>query len=217
MPAVIDEAVIFLGGEIPVASYAISGSAAVGANAVAMLADRASALLASHGLVTVAATPAQALHRAVVSEHCAQVAWGARALGGHVPLPAATLETFGEAYRRARRRQRPGQRLARLGALAQPGGSASRRVPGGARDLLVAARTASTRTAPTTTPMAMAQPSASAMPTAGSSGSAGGSLPVTLVQPTVITLRATKAAPKADNVLSALLAPSPRLSDMHPP
>ncbi len=96
VPAVIDEAVIFLGGEIPVAPYAISGSAGVGANAVAMLAARASALLASHGLVTVAATPAQALHRAVVSEHCAQVAWGARALGGHVPLPSATLETFGQ-------------------------------------------------------------------------------------------------------------------------
>lgn len=102
VPAVIDEAVIFLGGEIPVAPYAISGSAQVGANAVTVLADRASALLASHGLVTVADTPAQALHRAVVSEHCAQVAWGARALGGHVPLPAATLETFGAAYRHGR-------------------------------------------------------------------------------------------------------------------
>jgi L-fuculose-phosphate aldolase len=105
VPAVIDEAVIFLGGEIPVAPYAISGSAQVGANganAVTVLADRASALLASHGLVTVADTPAQALHRAVVSEHCAQVAWGARALGGHVPLPAATLDTFGAAYRRGR-------------------------------------------------------------------------------------------------------------------
>ena len=102
VPAVIDEAVIFLGGDIPAAPYAISGSAGVGANAVAMLAARASALLANHGLVTIAATPAQALHQAVVSEHCAQVAWGVRALGGHVPLPAETLETFGAAYRRAR-------------------------------------------------------------------------------------------------------------------
>ena len=107
VPAVIDEAVIFLGGEIPVAPYAISGSAQVGANAVTVLADRASALLASHGLVTVADTPAQALHRAVVSEHCAQVAWGSRALGGHVPLPAATLETFGAAYRRGRTQPPP--------------------------------------------------------------------------------------------------------------
>jgi L-fuculose-phosphate aldolase len=102
VPAVIDEAVIFLGGDIPVSPYAISGSAQVGTNAVSVLARRASALMASHGLVTVAASPAQALHYAVVSEHCAQVAWGARALGGHVPLPATTLETFGDAYRRAR-------------------------------------------------------------------------------------------------------------------
>ena len=59
---------------------------------------------------------------AVVSEHCAQVAWGARALGGHVPLPAATLETFGEAYRRAR----PGNARPRGSGSARPGpGSAS--------------------------------------------------------------------------------------------
>ena len=102
VPAVIDEGVIFNGGDIPVAGYAISGSAQVGSNAVAVLADRGSALLASHGLVTVAASPAQALHLAVVAEHCAQVAWGARLLGGHVPLPAATLQAFGAAYRGAR-------------------------------------------------------------------------------------------------------------------
>src|SRR5258705_1517371 len=90
VPAVIDEAVIFLGGEIPVAAYAISGSAQVGTNAVAVLASRASALVASHGLVTVAATPAQALHHAGVSEHCAQVAWGTPALGGVLPPALGT-------------------------------------------------------------------------------------------------------------------------------
>ena len=103
VPAVIDEAVLFLGGDIPVAGYAPSGSARVGQQAVRVLADRASALLASHGLVSVAASPAQALHCAVVSEHCAQVAWGARALGGHAALPTNTVQAFGRAYQRARR------------------------------------------------------------------------------------------------------------------
>jgi L-fuculose-phosphate aldolase len=103
VPAVIDEAVLFLGGDIPVAGYAPSGSARVGRNAVQVLADRASALLASHGLVSVAASPAQALHCAVVSEHCAQVAWGARALGGAAALPASTVQAFGRAYQQARR------------------------------------------------------------------------------------------------------------------
>ena len=208
VPAVIDEAVIFLGGDIPVAPYAISGSAQVGANAVAMLADRASALLASHGLVTVAATPAQALHHAVVSEHCAQVAWGARALGGHVRCPRPP----------SKRSARPTGAAAGRRAPERPGWpSYSAGAPALRRDRLVAARMAITRTAPTTTPMAMAQPSASAIPTAGSSGSAGGSWPVTLVQATVATLRATNAAPRAATVVSALLAPSPRLSDIRPP
>jgi hypothetical protein len=49
------------------------------------------------------ATPAQALHCAVISEHCAQVAWGARALGGPAALPASTVQAFGRAYLQARR------------------------------------------------------------------------------------------------------------------
>jgi ribulose-5-phosphate 4-epimerase/fuculose-1-phosphate aldolase len=68
-----------------------------------VLADRASALLASHGMVTIAASPAEALHCAVVTEHCAQVAWGARALGGHAALPASTVQAFSTRYRQARR------------------------------------------------------------------------------------------------------------------
>jgi ribulose-5-phosphate 4-epimerase/fuculose-1-phosphate aldolase len=67
-----------------------------------VLADRSSALLASHGMVTIAVSPAQALHNAVVTEHCAQVAWGARALGGHAGLPASTMQVFGTLYRKAR-------------------------------------------------------------------------------------------------------------------
>jgi L-fuculose-phosphate aldolase len=102
VPPVIDEAVLFIGGEIPIADYAVSGSPEVGANAVRVLATRGSALLASHGLVTIAASPAGALHGAVVAEHCARVAWGARALGGAAPLPAAPLAEMSAFYRRAR-------------------------------------------------------------------------------------------------------------------
>ena len=102
VPPVIDEAVLFIGGGIPVAEYAVSGSAQVGENAVRVLADRGSALLASHGLVTIAARPGQALHGAVVAEHCAMVAWGTRALGGAAELPADALREMGAFYRRAR-------------------------------------------------------------------------------------------------------------------
>jgi ribulose-5-phosphate 4-epimerase/fuculose-1-phosphate aldolase len=67
-----------------------------------VLRDVGSALLANHGLVTVAATPAAALHQAGVVEHCARVAWGVQALGGYVPLPAGALERLGDVYRRSR-------------------------------------------------------------------------------------------------------------------
>jgi L-fuculose-phosphate aldolase len=102
VPAVIDEAVLFVGGEVPVAEYAVSGSAEVGVNAVRVLSGVGSALLANHGLVTVAATAEKALHQAGVVEHCARVAWGVQALGGYVPLPERTLDELGGAYRRAR-------------------------------------------------------------------------------------------------------------------
>ncbi len=104
VPPVIDEAVLFAGGEVPVAEYAVSGSAEVGVNAVRVLGEVGSALLANHGLVTVAATAQQALHQACVVEHCAQVAWGVQALGGHVPLPEAALAQLRGGYRRLRAR-----------------------------------------------------------------------------------------------------------------
>jgi L-fuculose-phosphate aldolase len=104
VPPVIDEAVVFVGGAVPVADYAVSGSAEVGANAVRVLGGVGSALLAGHGLVTIAATPEKALHQAGVVEHCAHVAWGAAALGGYVPLPERTLDELGEVYRHLRGR-----------------------------------------------------------------------------------------------------------------
>jgi L-fuculose-phosphate aldolase len=102
VPPVIDEAVLFVGGEVKVAEYAMSGTAEVGTHAVRVLGEAGSALLANHGLVTVAATPGAALHQAGVVEHCARVAWGVRALGGHVPLPEQTLRQFAAVYRSSR-------------------------------------------------------------------------------------------------------------------
>jgi L-fuculose-phosphate aldolase len=99
VPAVIDEAVIYIGGDVPVAPYAMSGSDDLGANAVGVLGEVGSALLASHGLVTIGASPAKTLDQATIVEHCATVAWGTLALGGYVPLPAKTTEDFGAVYR----------------------------------------------------------------------------------------------------------------------
>ena len=214
VPAVIDEAVIFLGGDIPAAPYAISGSAGVGANAVAMLAARASALLANHGLVTIAATRRRPSTRPWSPSTVPRWPGACGRSAGTSRCPPRPSK------RSVRPTAAPGSGSTRPGsarASQHPAQLATESSTAARRARLVAARMASTRTAPTTTPMATAQPSASAIPTAGSSGSFGGSLPVTLVQATVATLRATKAAPRAATVLIALVAPSPRLSAMHPP
>jgi len=98
VPACVDEFTMYIGGDVGCAEYAMSGSAEVGANAVAALEGRGAALLANHGMVAVAATPAKALHIVALVERTAQIAWGARALGGVAPLPAKATSDFAGVY-----------------------------------------------------------------------------------------------------------------------
>jgi L-fuculose-phosphate aldolase len=66
----------------------------------ARLADRGAALLANHGLVTCAATPAKALHNAALAERTAKIVWGARAMGATIhPLPAKVGTDMAGVYR----------------------------------------------------------------------------------------------------------------------
>jgi L-fuculose-phosphate aldolase len=102
IPAAVDEFALYVGGDVPCAGYAPSGSDALAANAVGHLADRAAVLLASHGMVAVGTSPAGALHVATVVERGAHSIWAAAALGGAVPIPDdATAELAGR-YRRGR-------------------------------------------------------------------------------------------------------------------
>jgi L-fuculose-phosphate aldolase len=98
LAACVDEFTIYVGGDVRCAEYAMSGSAEVGINAVAALKDRGAALLANHGLVAVGPTPAKVLHIVALVERTAQIAWGARALGGVVPLPAKASNDFAGVY-----------------------------------------------------------------------------------------------------------------------
>ena len=107
IPAAIDEFAVYVGGAVPCADYAMTGTPELGENAADCLDSVGTALLASHGTVTVSASPAQALHQLGVVERAAQVVWGARALGGIVDLPASTNDTLSGYYRMLR--QRPPQ------------------------------------------------------------------------------------------------------------
>lgn len=107
IPALIEEVVVYVGGDVPVAEYRTTGSDELGDEAASYLGDRSAVLLANHGMVTIGRDPADALHVAAVVERTARIVWGAHALAqslGAKPheLPAKVNEDFGNVYRYVR-------------------------------------------------------------------------------------------------------------------
>ncbi|OBG22326.1 L-fuculose-phosphate aldolase [Mycobacterium sp. 852002-51057_SCH5723018] len=98
IPACIDEFAVYCGGDVRCTEYAASGTPDVGANAVKALAGRAAALIANHGLVAVGPRPDKVLHVTALVERTAQIVWGARALGGPVPIPEEVNRNFAGVY-----------------------------------------------------------------------------------------------------------------------
>jgi L-fuculose-phosphate aldolase len=98
IPACIDEFAVYCGGDVRCTEYAASGTPDVGANAVKALEGRAAALIANHGLVAVGPRPDKALHVTALVERTAQIVWGARALGGPVPIPEDVNRNFAGVY-----------------------------------------------------------------------------------------------------------------------
>jgi L-fuculose-phosphate aldolase len=98
IPACIDEFTMYIGGDVRCADYGASGSTDVGDNAVKALDGRGAALLANHGVVAVGPSPKRALHIVALVERTAQIAWGARALGGPVPIPEKINNDFAGVY-----------------------------------------------------------------------------------------------------------------------
>ena len=99
IPAAIEEVTIYIGGDIEVCDYAMTGTTELGEAVTAKLKDRSAALLANHGLICVGKSPQDALHSALVVERTAQIVWGARALGDAHHLSDKINNDFGEVYR----------------------------------------------------------------------------------------------------------------------
>jgi L-fuculose-phosphate aldolase len=100
IPAVIEEVVVYIGGDVPCCDYKGTGSADLGDEVASKLADRGAALLANHGLVTCAATPEKALHNAALVERTAKIVWGARAMGATIhPLPEKVNRNMAGVYK----------------------------------------------------------------------------------------------------------------------
>ncbi|BBZ49423.1 L-fuculose-phosphate aldolase [Mycobacterium heidelbergense] len=98
IPACIDEFAVYCGGDVRCTEYAASGTPEVGANAVEALEGRGAALIANHGLVAVGPRPDKVLHITALVERTAQIVWGARALGGPVPIPEDVNRNFASVY-----------------------------------------------------------------------------------------------------------------------
>jgi L-fuculose-phosphate aldolase len=100
IPAVIEEVVVYLGGDIPCCEYKGTGTRELGDEVARHLVDHGAALVANHGLVTCAATPAKALHNAALAERTAKIVWGARAMGATIhPLPDKVNTDMAGVYR----------------------------------------------------------------------------------------------------------------------
>ena len=87
LPPVIDEMMLYLGGQIEVTEYAFTGTEAVGTNVVRALGDRAGVILANHGNVCIGPTLERALHVAVTMEWCARIYVQAIQIGEPIRLP----------------------------------------------------------------------------------------------------------------------------------
>lgn len=104
IPCAIEELELYTGGDVPTAAYHRTGTAELGEAVAPLLHDRAAALLANHGLVVVAESPAEAIGLTKLVERAAQIMAGAERLGTPTPLPEAIRAEFRAAYLARRRR-----------------------------------------------------------------------------------------------------------------
>jgi L-fuculose-phosphate aldolase len=98
IPPVIEEVIVYLGGDVPVAEYRTTGSDDLAEEVSRHVGDRSAVLMANHGLLAVGRDVDDALHNALLAERTAEVVHGARMLGGIVPLPEETVTNFSNIY-----------------------------------------------------------------------------------------------------------------------
>jgi L-fuculose-phosphate aldolase len=102
IPAAVEEVTVYLGGEVPVCDYVMTGTEELGPAVAQRLSDRAAVLLANHGVVAAGTTVEKAMHATALVERTAHIVWGARALGTVHTLPAKVDDDFAAVYRLAR-------------------------------------------------------------------------------------------------------------------
>jgi L-ribulose-5-phosphate 4-epimerase len=102
IPPIFDEQVVFLGGPVRVAEYAMAGGQELADNACAALGEGNAALLSNHGVVAVGADLEEAAGACELVERLAQVYVLARGLGQIRPLPEHAVEVEKKIFRMSR-------------------------------------------------------------------------------------------------------------------
>lgn len=100
IPCVVEEFDIYVGGDVGVTQYKMTGTDELGDEVARHLSDRGAVLIANHGLLAVGKTPADALKVSQLVERTAHIVWGARMLGDIVPLPESTRAKFSPLYKK---------------------------------------------------------------------------------------------------------------------
>jgi ribulose-5-phosphate 4-epimerase/fuculose-1-phosphate aldolase len=104
IPCCIEEVEVYVGGDVPVASYQFTGSQELADEVSKWVGDRAAVLMANHGLFVVGRDAGHVLTLAHLVERTAEIVHGAQQLGGIVPLPEQIVEQFSGYYRMGRAR-----------------------------------------------------------------------------------------------------------------
>lgn len=104
IPPLIDEQVVILGGAVPVAPYAISGSQELAEKACAALGEGNAVLLRNHGVLGVGADLEEAASACQLVERLAQIYVLALGLGRVSPLPEHVVELEKKIFRLSRGR-----------------------------------------------------------------------------------------------------------------
>lgn len=98
IPLILVEMLPFLGGDIPLAKFALPGTAELGVEAAAVLQNRNSCLLANHGVLAVGKNLDQAYIRAVYVEDAAKIYHRARQVGRPQLIPQDAVEVLKKKY-----------------------------------------------------------------------------------------------------------------------
>ncbi|MBU0741047.1 class II aldolase/adducin family protein [bacterium] len=98
--SLLPEALLILGDDVPLLPYITPGTDELAASLRGRIEDRDVLLLANHGVVTVGSSLAEAYQRLETVERLAEVALGAKRLGGGVRLTRRQRELVREARRR---------------------------------------------------------------------------------------------------------------------